>query len=278
MGPNDFGGSDYDCGFETGWDRMMREETMPMVQKAMRSEIERHYDLSYSDLTAEETASVDRIKSGYALLSRRERAGSPTDVIMDLSVAIASELRRSAQIATTEQGQPSVGHALVRLNDAICQRERDGGAGHTLVLIPNDPAERVSVSLDGKPVDVSIERAIEVAFIARTGTNCAPAPADEWFPVPGATGVRARALIPPGGKVGVYLLEFEPGGKIDVHKHPQTESLFVQSGFGTIDTGKTNNLVSGEVNYVGAHTYHAIVAGSEGMKLISVATPDWSAT
>lgn len=208
-GPDDFGGSDHDCGFETGWDRMMREETMPMVNKIMNS----------------------------------------------------------------------VDHSLMRLNDAICQRERDGGAGHTLVLVPHDPAEPVRVSLDGKPVDVSIERAIEVAFIARTGAKPAEASESvEWFPVPGSTGVRARALVPPGGKVGVYLLEFEPGGRIDVHKHPQAESIFVQWGDGVIDTGKTTRLIPGEGNHIHSNTFHAIVAGPAGMKAIVTAVPDWSAT
>lgn len=208
VGPGDFGGSDHDCGFETGWDRMMREETMPMVNKIMNS----------------------------------------------------------------------VDHSLMRLNDAICQRERDGGAGHTLVLVPHDPAEPVRVSLDGKPVDVSIERAIEVAFIARTGEKPPKTTDGEWFPVPGSTGVRARALVPPGGMVGVYLLEFAPAGEIAVHKHDNDESLYVVSGHGYVYVTTERELLPGNGSLIAAGLYHSVTASRDGMTLISVARPDWSAT
>lgn len=242
-----------------------------MVNNAMRSAIERSVEIGYADLTHDEKESIDRIKFACALLSRRERSGSPTDLITDLSVAIAHELRRSTRGHTVDA-------ALVRLNDAICQQERDGGAGHTLVLIPHDPAEPVRVSLDGKPVDVSIERATEVAFIARTGEKPPKTTDGEWFLVPGSTGVRARALIPPGGEVGIYLLEFAPAGEIHVHKRKNEESLYVVAGAGHVYTTAERELLPGDAARIASGAYHSVTAGHGGMTLVSVARPDWSAT
>jgi hypothetical protein len=33
VGPDDFGGSDFDSGFETGWDRMMREHAQEEARR-----------------------------------------------------------------------------------------------------------------------------------------------------------------------------------------------------------------------------------------------------
>jgi hypothetical protein len=46
-------------------------------------------------LTKDEKAAVDRIKMSYYDLSPREKEGSRTDVIMDLSVVIVKELREA---------------------------------------------------------------------------------------------------------------------------------------------------------------------------------------
>lgn len=129
------------------------------------------------------------------------------------------------------------------------------------------------------PVPRDVMNCVDRVVEAQAGQKIAEVPyRSEWFPVPGSTGVRARALVPPGGKVGVYLLEFEPGGKIDVHKHTQAESIFVQWGDGVIDTGKTTRLIPGEVNHIYSNTFHALVAGPAGMKAIVTAVPDWGAT
>lgn len=47
------------------------------------------------DLTREEREAIDRIKRATSLLSDRERNGSLSDVVTDLGVAIAAELRRA---------------------------------------------------------------------------------------------------------------------------------------------------------------------------------------
>ncbi len=57
------------------------------------SELEDYIGIKNTDLTRDEKEAVDRIKRAYYLLTTRERHGSPTDIIMDLSVAIACELR-----------------------------------------------------------------------------------------------------------------------------------------------------------------------------------------
>lgn len=56
---------------------------------------------------------------------------------------------------------------LVELNDAICYHERMAGMGYTVIVIPRDITQPVQVSLDGKPVDVDPERALEVAMMER---------------------------------------------------------------------------------------------------------------
>jgi hypothetical protein len=56
--------------------------------------IEAYYRIRHADLTGEERNAVDRIKRAFGLLSLREQEGSRTDVITDLGVAIAAELRR----------------------------------------------------------------------------------------------------------------------------------------------------------------------------------------
>lgn len=47
---------------------------------------------------------------------------------------------------------PQIEHAIVKLDDAICQFERATGRRYFLLLIPASQDERVHLSLDGKPV------------------------------------------------------------------------------------------------------------------------------
>lgn len=56
-----------------------------------------------------------------------------------------------------------------RLNDAICQWERETGRSYTAILVPHSDDEPVKMTLDGKPVLVSVtpERALEVAMASR---------------------------------------------------------------------------------------------------------------
>ncbi len=58
---------------------------------------------------------------------------------------------------------------LLRLNEVICEAERAGGAGHTVLVIPHDPREPVAISLDGKPIShpESPERVVSVAMMMR---------------------------------------------------------------------------------------------------------------
>lgn len=58
------------------------------------NELEAQIGICYKDLTNEEKAAVDRIKSSYYDLNSREKQGSPTDIIVDLSVAIVNEMRQ----------------------------------------------------------------------------------------------------------------------------------------------------------------------------------------
>lgn len=62
---------------------------------------------------------------------------------------------------------PRIATQLLRLDDAICERERDAGRGHTLILIPHDRREEVHISLDGKPVAASIDEAVRTALALR---------------------------------------------------------------------------------------------------------------
>jgi hypothetical protein len=47
---------------------------------------------------------------------------------------------------------PEVEQALIRLNDAICEFERQTGRDYTLILVPHQLDEECHVSLNGKPV------------------------------------------------------------------------------------------------------------------------------
>lgn len=59
------------------------------------SKLEREVGIMYATLTDEERRAIDRIKQRYDDLTPREKAGSRTDVIMDLSVAIVAEIRKA---------------------------------------------------------------------------------------------------------------------------------------------------------------------------------------
>lgn len=52
---------------------------------------------------------------------------------------------------------------LLHLEDAICEHERAGAPSYTLLLIPHDARDAVHISRDGKPADISIALAIELA-------------------------------------------------------------------------------------------------------------------
>ncbi len=69
-------------------------------------EIEYKSGVRYADITPEEREAVARIKSAVHLLSRRERNGSPTDLIEDLSVAIVAELRMASSRVTGHDNRP----------------------------------------------------------------------------------------------------------------------------------------------------------------------------
>lgn len=58
-------------------------------------------------------------------------------------------------------------YKLMQLEDAICERERGGAPGYTLILIPHDRAEDVHVSRDGKPTEISIALAVDLALVER---------------------------------------------------------------------------------------------------------------
>lgn len=64
---------------------------------------------------------------------------------------------------TTEE----IRRKLLSLEDTICELERAAGRGHTLILIPHDPREEVHISRDGKPVDISISLAVDLALVER---------------------------------------------------------------------------------------------------------------
>lgn len=59
------------------------------------SKLEREVGIMYADLTDDERRAVDRIRRRYDDMTMREKGGSPTDIIMDLSVAIVAELRKA---------------------------------------------------------------------------------------------------------------------------------------------------------------------------------------
>lgn len=71
-------------------------ETAPTGERPPPSAVERTAGIRYSETTPKERAAVDRIKSAYHDLTLREKNGSHTDVITDLTVAIVAEMRRAA--------------------------------------------------------------------------------------------------------------------------------------------------------------------------------------
>ncbi|MGE5203012.1 MAG: hypothetical protein ACM3O6_13205 [Acidobacteriota bacterium] len=60
-------------------------------------------------------------------------------------------------------------HKLLQLEDEICEHERGGARGYTLILIPCSPREPVHISVDGKPVSCDIDFAIGDAMATRAG-------------------------------------------------------------------------------------------------------------
>lgn len=69
------------------------QETMP---------IEFYAGIRYGEVTIDEKAAIDRIKYSVQLLTIAERNGSLADIITDLSVVIAIELRRAAKKKSDE--------------------------------------------------------------------------------------------------------------------------------------------------------------------------------
>ncbi|MFH0987892.1 MAG: hypothetical protein V1763_00800 [Parcubacteria group bacterium] len=47
---------------------------------------------------------------------------------------------------------PEVETALIRLNDLLCEDERNAGSHTVLLLIPLNPNEPIHMSQDGKPL------------------------------------------------------------------------------------------------------------------------------
>lgn len=47
---------------------------------------------------------------------------------------------------------PSCETALVRLNDELCEFERQTGREYTLILVPHSPDEEIHLSQSGKPL------------------------------------------------------------------------------------------------------------------------------
>jgi hypothetical protein len=78
------------------------ERDVPAAPESAPS-LERSVGIRYAEVTPDERRAVDRIKSGYWHMSRRERLGSPSDIVMDLSVAIAAELRRERQAGAVQE-------------------------------------------------------------------------------------------------------------------------------------------------------------------------------
>ena len=58
-------------------------------------------------------------------------------------------------------------HKLLQLEDAICEHERAGAPGYTLILIPCTEVEPVHISIGGKPANCSIDFAIGDAMAER---------------------------------------------------------------------------------------------------------------
>jgi len=85
-------------------------------------------------------------------------------------------VKTKAQIVSSDD---NIRAGLLHLEDAICEHERGGHPGYTLILIPRDRRENVHISIDGKPVALSIAFAVELATHERASggaTECSEAP------------------------------------------------------------------------------------------------------
>lgn len=59
---------------------------------------------------------------------------------------------------------PAVEHALIQLNDELCNFERNTGRQCTLILVPHTPDEEIHLSQSGKPLPDNLKESIDLAL------------------------------------------------------------------------------------------------------------------